>query len=69
MEKKIMVDERGGGPNCDAPDDRVRASKWIVCDRLGWPIEKIRGRWFSNTLRLLIHGRRLRYWTGTGSFK
>jgi len=24
-------------------------------DKLGWPIERIKGRWFYNFLRLLIH--------------
>jgi hypothetical protein len=37
----------------------------IVCDRLGWPIERIKGRWFTNALRLLVHGRRIRRWTPT----
>lgn len=40
--------------------DRTYTRKWYVCDKLGWPIEKIRGRWFLNLLRTLIHGRKLR---------
>ena len=29
--------------------------KLYYLDKLGWPIERIRGRWFVNFLRLLIH--------------
>ena len=33
-------------------------------DKLGWPVERIKGRWFLNLLRLLIHTRKVK----TGSF-
>ena len=29
-------------------------------DRYGWPVEQIRGRWFVNFLRSLIHTRRIK---------
>jgi len=29
-------------------------------DRLGWPVERIKGRWFLNILRLLIHTRKIK---------
>jgi len=28
-------------------------------DGYGWPVERIRGKWFKNFLRLLIHTRRV----------
>jgi hypothetical protein len=39
----------------------------VVClDYLGYPIERIKGRWLLTILRLLIHTRRIRrgYWDG-----
>jgi hypothetical protein len=27
-------------------------------DKLGWPVERIKGRWFLNFLRILIHTRK-----------
>jgi hypothetical protein len=33
-------------------------------DKLGWPVERVKGRWFLNFLRLLIHTRKIK----TGSF-
>ena len=33
-------------------------------DKLGWPVERIKGRWFLNFIRLLIHTRKIK----TGSF-
>jgi len=32
----------------------IRSLPWWRKDRLGWPIEKIRGGWFTNLLRLAI---------------
>ena len=28
-------------------------------DKLGWPVERIKGRWFLNIIRLLIHTRKI----------
>ena len=63
----------GGGqqparPRSDLGAVQIQCSKWVVCNRDGWPIELTRGRWFDNLIRHLIHGRRLRRWTGTGTF-
>lgn len=33
--------------------------KFMIADKHGFPVEKIKGRWFTNIIRLLIHGRRL----------
>ena len=30
---------------------------YIFVDKYGWPIEKIKGRWFFNFVRVLIHAR------------
>lgn len=46
----------------------IQISKWVLCDKYGWPLEKIRGRWIRNFLRCLIHGRRFRLWQGVGDF-
>lgn len=31
-------------------------------DKDGWPVERIKGRWFLNLLRVLIHTRRIGLW-------
>jgi len=31
-------------------------------DKYGWPIERIKGRWFFNLLRILIHTRKIKEW-------
>jgi len=31
-----------------------------VLDKYGWPVERIKGRYFHNFLRLLIHGRSIK---------
>lgn len=46
----------------------IVCSKYVVCDRLGWPVELIRGRPITNLLRKIIHGRSIRRWTGVGDF-
>lgn len=33
-------------------------------DKLGWPVERVKGKWFLNFIRLLIHTRKIK----TGSF-
>ena len=38
----------------------MSARRYFVCDRLGWPVERVKGCWAFNFLRLLIHGRKLR---------
>ena len=43
-------------------------SKWILCDKHGWPVEKIIGRPITNLIRCLLHGRRIRLWEGSGDF-
>jgi len=35
-------------------------------DKYGFPVERIRGRWFTNCLRLLLHTRKIRR---RGSFR
>ena len=32
----------------------------VFLDKLGWPIETIKGRWFHNFLRRLIHTRKIK---------
>lgn len=27
----------------------------ILRDKYGWPVERIRGRWFTNIIRLILH--------------
>ncbi len=34
-------------------------------DKLGWPVERFKGRWFLNFLRLIIHTRKIK----RGKFK
>ncbi len=34
-------------------------------DKLGWPVERFKGRWFLNFLRLVIHTRKIK----RGKFK
>lgn len=51
------------------PDLKVRVRKRVICDSDGWPVEQIRGRWFLNLLRLLIHGRRIRYVEASGELR
>jgi len=29
-------------------------------DKLGWPVERVKGRWFFNFIRLLIHTRKIK---------
>lgn len=31
--------------------------KWklVYLDKYGWPVERVKGRWFLNFIRLLIH--------------
>lgn len=29
-------------------------------DKLGWPVERTKGRWFQNFIRLLIHTRKIK---------
>jgi len=29
-------------------------------DKYGWPVERTKGRWFQNFLRLLIHTKRIK---------
>ncbi len=29
-------------------------------DKLGWPVERVKGRWFFNFVRLLIHTRKIK---------
>ncbi len=38
----------------------VNKSKWHICDKYGWPVERIKGRPITNFIRLLIHGRSLK---------
>ena len=33
--------------------------KLYFLDKYGYPIERIRGKWFSNFVRILIHTRRI----------
>jgi hypothetical protein len=33
--------------------------KLYYLDKLGWPVERVTGRWFLNFLRLLIHTRKI----------
>jgi hypothetical protein len=42
-------------------------TKLIVCDKRGWPVEKIRGRPITNALRCLIHGSRVNRWLVDGN--
>lgn len=35
------------------------ALKIIIKDKLGWPVETVRGRWFFNLIRRIIHGRKV----------
>ena len=32
---------------------------WVILDRDGWPVERIRSRWLRNLVRTLLHGRRI----------
>lgn len=36
--------------------------KLFVCDKYGWPVTRIKGRWILNFFRKLIYGRKLRWW-------
>lgn len=29
----------------------------VYLDKYGWPVERVKGRWFFNLLRLIIHTR------------
>ena len=33
--------------------------KMLFFDKYGWPVERVKGRWFLNFLRLLIHTRKI----------
>ena len=46
----------------------IQVRKWVLCDKHGWPVEKIIGRPIRNLLRCLLHGRRFRLWVGVGDF-
>ena len=39
-------------------------------DKYGWPVERVKGRWFLNLLRLLVHTRKIKggkfSWLGYG---
>ena len=32
----------------------------IYLDKYGWPVERIKGRWFLNFIRLLIHTEKIK---------
>ncbi len=32
----------------------------VYLDKYGWPVERIKGRWFFNLLRLIIHTRSIK---------
>ena len=32
----------------------------IYLDKYGWPVERVKGRWFFNLLRLFIHTRQIK---------
>lgn len=33
--------------------------RFLILDKFGWPVERIKGRYVQNFLRLLIHGRKI----------
>ena len=35
--------------------------KLYYLDKLGWPVETVKGRWFQNFLRRLIHTKRITF--------
>ena len=42
---------------------KIVKSKWLknltFLDKYGYPVERVRGRWFFNFLRILIHTKRI----------
>lgn len=36
--------------------------RWVIVDKDGWPVERIKGRRFKNFIRLLLYGRGVRRW-------
>jgi hypothetical protein len=40
--------------------------KLTALDKHGWPVERIKGRWITNAIRLLLHTHRIGYWPSSG---
>ena len=36
--------------------------KLTPCNKYGWPVERIKGQYIQNFLRILIHTRKLKWW-------